>query len=182
MEKNLLTSKLLGGIGATLCVLSIIPHLGTIAGIAGIITVLISLNMFSKIFNDPQIFKNALISVIISIIAVVLIFFTIGLGFFSMIIKSGSYPYINYLNIGKKLLFFLILTYILFVISGYYIKNAFYLLAYYTKISLFKTAGLLYFISSFLLILVIGGVGIIIAWILIAVAFFTMPSEIKNSI
>ena len=82
MEKNLLTSKLLGGIGATLCVLSIIPHLGTIAGIAGIITVLISLNMFSKIFNDPQIFKNALISVIISIIAVVLIFFTIGLGFF----------------------------------------------------------------------------------------------------
>ena len=183
MEKNLLTSKLLGGIGATLCVLSIIPHLGTIAGIAGIITVLISLNMFSKIFNDPQIFKNALISVIISIIAAILIFFTIGLGFFSMIIKSGSYPYtINYLNIGKKLLFFLILTYILFVISGYYIKNAFYLLAYYTKISLFKTAGLLYFISSFLLILVIGGVGIIIAWILIAVAFFTMPSEIKNSI
>jgi len=98
-----------------------------------------------------------------------------------MIIKSESYPYINYLNIGKKLLFFLILTYILFVISGYYIKIAFYLLAYYTKISLFKTAGLLYFISSLLLILVIGGLGIIIAWILIAVAFFTMPSEIKNS-
>ena len=45
-------------------------------------------------------------------------------------------------------------------------------LAYYTKISLFKTAELLYFISSLLLILVIGRLGIIIAWILIAVAFY----------
>ena len=182
MEKNLLTPKLLGGIGAVLCVLSITPHLGAIAGIAGIITVLISLNMFSKIFNDSQIFRNALISIIISIIAVLLIFFTIGLGFFYMIIKSGSYPHtINSLNIGKEVLFSLILIYILFVISGYYIKKAFYLLAYYTKISLFKTAGLLYFISSILTILVIGAVGIIIAWILIAVAFFIMPSEIKSS-
>jgi len=82
MEKNLLTPKLLGGIGAILCVLSITPYLGTVAGIAGIITVLISLNMFSKIFNNPQIFRNALISIIISIIAGILIFFTIGLGFF----------------------------------------------------------------------------------------------------
>ena len=82
MEKNLLTPKLLGGIGAILCVLSITPYLGTVAGIAGIITVLISLNMFSKIFNDPQIFRNALISIIISIIAGILIFFIIGLDFF----------------------------------------------------------------------------------------------------
>ena len=149
---------------------------------AGIITVLISLNMFSKIFNDSQIFRNALISIIISFIAGLLIFFTVGIEFFSMIMKSGSYPHTgNSPNIGKGALFSILSVYILFAISGYYIKNAFYLLAYYTKISLFKTAGLLYFISSLLTILVIGGLGIIIAWILIAVAFFTIPSETKNS-
>ncbi|MDF2954132.1 MAG: putative membrane protein [Thermodesulfobacterium sp.] len=184
MNGNLSTPKLIGGIGAILLILTITPHFGAIAGLAGIVLILISFNMFSKIFNDPQIFKNALVSFILSIIGGFVIFLTVGITFFSILTTVGSEPHFHHAitNIGIGSIFALIIIYALLIVSAHYLKSAFYLLSSYTGVNLYKTGGLLYFIGTILMIIVIGVLVNLVAWVLIAVAFFTTPEEIKSEV
>ncbi len=77
MNESLSTPKLLGGIGAILLILNITPYLGNLPSLAGVVLMLISFNMFSKIFNEPQIFKNALISFILAVVGGLIAFFTV---------------------------------------------------------------------------------------------------------
>uniref|UniRef100_A0A7V6CEF7 DUF996 domain-containing protein n=1 Tax=Thermodesulfobacterium geofontis TaxID=1295609 RepID=A0A7V6CEF7_9BACT len=181
MNGNLSTPKLLGGIGSILLVLTVTPYLGAIAGLVGIIFILISLNMFSKIFNDSQIFRNALISFILTVIGVFIIMLTIGITFFSLFTMMGSYPSPIFSSIGIGTIFSFMITYLLLIISAYYLKSSFYLLSSYTGINLYKTGGFWYFIGTLLIIIVIGFLINLVAWVLIAVAFFTTPEEIKST-
>jgi uncharacterized membrane protein len=183
MNGNLSTAKLLGGIGAILLVLTITPYLGALAGLAGIVLMLISFNMFSKIYNDPQVFKNALISFILAVVGGFLAFFTVGatlFSMFSMMGTHGQYSHHVFSNIGLGTTFAFIILYILLIISAHYLKSAFYLLSSYTGINLFRTGGFWYFIGTILTIVIIGILINLVAWILIAVAFFTTPEEIKS--
>ena len=181
MNGGLSTPKLLGGIGSILLVLTVTPYLGSIVGLVGIILILISLNMFSKIFNDPQIFRNALISFILAIIGVFVIMLTIGITFFSFFTMMGSYHLHMFSSIGIGTIFSFIVTYLLLIISAHYLKSSFYLLSSYTGINLYKTGGFWYFIGTLLIIVVIGFLINLVAWVLIAVAFFTTPEEIKST-
>jgi Predicted membrane protein len=125
MNGGLSTPKLLGGIGSILLVLTVTPYLGSIAGLVGIILILISLNMFSKIFNDPQIFRNALISFILAIIGVFVIMLTIGITFFSFFTMMGSYHLHMFSSIGIGTIFSFIVTYLLLIISAHYLNLPF---------------------------------------------------------
>ncbi|MBO8144533.1 MAG: DUF996 domain-containing protein [Thermodesulfobacterium sp.] len=182
MNGNLSTPKLIGGIGAILLILTITPHFGAIAGLAGIVLMLISFNMFSKIFNNPQIFKNALISFILVIIGGFLAILTVGVTFFSLFTMIGSQPHSSHIfsNIGIGTTFVFVILYILLIVSAHYLKTSFYLLSSYTGVNLYKTGGLLYFIGTILMIIVISVLVNLVAWVLIAVAFFTTPEEIKS--
>ncbi|MCD6490322.1 MAG: DUF996 domain-containing protein [Thermodesulfobacterium sp.] len=182
MNGNVSTPKLIGGIGAILLILTITPHFGAIAGLAGIVLIFISLNMFSKIFNDPQIFKNALISFIITIIGGFLAIFTVGAIFFSLFTMVRSHPHSSHIfsHIGIGTALVLTVLYILLIVSAHYLKTSFYLLSSYTGVNLYKTGGLLYFIGTILMIVVLGVLVNLVAWVLIAVAFFTTPEEIKS--
>ncbi len=64
------TARILGGIGAILGILSI---LHSALGIVGIVLILIALKMISDEYGMPQIFKYALYSTIIIIIAIAII-------------------------------------------------------------------------------------------------------------
>lgn len=183
MNENLSTPKLLGGIGAILLVLTITPYLGAIAGMVGIILILISLNMFSKIYNHPQIFRNALISFVLAIIGGFVAMLTVGITFFSLFTMMGHHYYPSHIfsSIGIGTAFAFIIIYLLFIISAYYLKSSFTLLSSYTGVNLYKTGALWYFIGTILFIVAIGILINLVAWILIAVAFFTTPEEVKNS-
>jgi uncharacterized membrane protein len=181
MNGSLSAPKLLGGIGSILLVLTVTPYLGSITGLVGIILILISLNMFSKIFNDSQIFRNALISFILAIIGVFIVMLTIGITFFSFFTMMESYPFHMFSSLGIGTIFSFIITYLLLIISAHYLKSSFYLLSSYTGINLYKTGGFWYFIGTLLIIVVIGFLINLVAWVLIAVAFFTTPEEIKST-
>ncbi|QER42562.1 DUF996 domain-containing protein [Thermodesulfobacterium sp. TA1] len=176
------TPKLIGGIGSILLILTMTPYFGIAAGLVGIVLLLISFNMFSKIFNDPQIFKNALLSFIFTIIGGFFVIFTVGLTFFSLFTMMGSHFHSFHMfpHVGIGTIFVWIILYILLVISAYYLKTSLYLLSSYTGVNLYKTGGFLYFIGNILMIIVIGVLINLVAWILIAVAFFTTPEEIKS--
>jgi uncharacterized membrane protein len=84
-------------------------------------------------------------------------------------------------SIGIGTIFSFIITYLLLIISAHYLKSSFYLLSSYTGINLYKTGGFWYFIGTLLIIVVIGFLINLVAWVLIAVAFFTTPEEIKST-
>jgi len=187
MPQNLSTPKLLGGIGAILFILSpvfaVIPYLGFLAGLAGPILIFISLYMFSKIFNDSRIFKNALIAFILEIIKDFVIFLTVGATIFSLFSLIGSdgrsLPFM-FSNFGIKVIFVFIIIYAFYILSAYYFKSSFYLLSTYTGNKLFKAGGFCYFIGTILTIVMIGILINLVGWIIITVAFFTTPGEIKS--
>ena len=57
-----------------------------------------------------------------------------------------------------------------------YLRKSFDALANKTGNGMFKTAGLLLLIGAILTIVLIGLILIFVAWILLTVAFFSMPS------
>lgn len=64
--------KLLGGIGVLLAVLTVIPGLGIIAGIAGLVLVFLSISEMSKLTKNKNIYNNFLVSFILGIVGAVL--------------------------------------------------------------------------------------------------------------
>ncbi len=181
MQENFSTPKILGGIGSILCALAITPHLGPLTALIGFIFLLISLNMFSKIFKDERIFKQAFISIIFASVAIILIIFIFGLiGFFIIRLSYHSYYFHFFHHLGITSFLGFLVAYILLILNGYYLKSAFELLSFHTEITLYKAGGVSYFIGTILSIIFIGFLVIFAAWIILAVAFFITPDEKKE--
>lgn len=185
MEKKLSNAKIIGGIGSILLLLAVIPDI-EIIGLIGFVLLLIALNTMSTIFNDNRIFKNALISFILMVVGVgisLVITIVAGVSLFSIF---GSSPF-SLMDIGAvqgNIFLTAVLAilgfYIPLIFSAHYLKKTMYLLFDHTEIKLFKIGGLLYFIGTILLILVVGVLINVVAWVLIAVGFFTMPDDVAQ--
>ena len=176
------SEKTLGGIGSIFAALEVIPVLPFI----GYILVFIALNKMSKIFNDGKIFSKAIIGVALIFIAGLISLFTTGLSLISLIFSlfSGSGTGAG-LSIGNIFLFSII-TYIMYVIGYYLFKQSLDLVSTHTNIDLFRTAGTFLFIGSLLFIipligLIIFSIFALVAWIILAIAFFSIPDEYKTT-
>src|SRR5216684_7103021 len=93
---SLSQAKTLGGVGSILALLGIVPSVGPVLSIAGLIMTLVAVKYISDILGDKRIFNNMIISVILSI-AVVAVFavFVVGaiarfIGFASLFGASQS--------------------------------------------------------------------------------------------
>ena len=71
---NLKSSKTLGGIGAILIVIGVLPYISQLAiiGLIGAILVLVALHGFASVYKERGIFDNALYGIIAGIVGVVL--------------------------------------------------------------------------------------------------------------
>lgn len=69
----------------------------------------------------------------------------------------------------------LIVVWAALTFGAYYLKKAYDQIAAYTGVDMFKTAGLLYLIGAATTIVIIGLLILLVANILQAVAFFTLP-------
>lgn len=168
VDKEFERAKLLGGIGAILTLLGFVPKVGFALSIIGLILILISLKMFSDYYRNEDIFRYALIGVILGIISgVVLVVGALALG-----IRLALFKLVTFKHIALSLVALIIIFWILLVISTYFFKRSFDLLGEHTGEKLFKTAALLMFIGAILLIIVVGAFISLVAEILLAVAFF----------
>jgi hypothetical protein len=83
--------------------------------------------------------------------------------------------------IGSLLLIglFLVVAFIFYLLAAMYFKRAFSSLAQKSGEHMFETAGLLLWIGAILTIIFVGLFLILVAWILLAIAFFSMkaPSQ-----
>jgi uncharacterized membrane protein len=75
----------------------------------------------------------------------------------------------------------LIVAWVFLILGTLYLRKSYNSIAEHTKVDLFKTTGLVYFIGAITLIVIIGIFILIIAKILEIVAFFTLPENLPGA-
>ena len=176
---SLESSKTLSGVGAILIAIGSFTSLSGFMGILsliGIILVLIGMKGLADFYGEKGIFDNALYGFIFGIIGVVVaiaLFVTAllsGIGWsMDMMSEMGK----NRATIGGLLLGWI--TFVVFVIvEAIFYRKAFSLLSEKSGEKMFDTAGLILLIGAVLTIILIGAILTLIAWILAAVAFFSI--------
>jgi len=169
---SLESNKTLSGIGAILVALgSFVPFLGLV----GIILVLVGMKGLADYYNEPGIFQNALYGFIFGIIGiisagVVLVSMFFGGLFGRAMMGSGGILGFSLVS----LILALVVLFIFFLLEAIFYKKSFNMIAEKSGEKMFDTAGILLLIGAVLTIVIIGLILILIAWILAAVAFFSI--------
>ncbi len=170
--------KSLASIGALLLVIgTFVPFLG----IVGLILMMIGLKSLADYYKERGIFDNALYGIIFGIIgaaaaAFLIIAVVFGGSFLGFAFGPGGDITGNLVAFFGGILIALIVAFIFYVLMAVYLRKAFDALSDKTGNGMFKTAGLLLLIGAILTIVLIGLILIFVAWILLTVAFFSMPS------
>lgn len=174
--------KIFGGLGSAFIILSFLPYIGWILGIAGIVLLFIAFHKFSEIFRDKNIFNKFLTGFLVSI-AGIIVFLIFGLFSFIPAMMSakhgaGEHMGFDFGMLGIGIIFAMIIFYIINIFAANYYRQCFNLMAEYTNINLFRLAGTFVFWGAVGLIAFgLGAIAIIVGWILLTIAFFSLPQS-----
>ena len=186
---NLGSAKIMGGIGAILMLVGGFVPTGFLS-IVGFILVVVAVKYISDEVRDKSIFNNFLLFVILNIVAVVaifaLVFYAIGGWSYFAVFTSGEFTitdYNSFINFLEDILIICILGFVIYwilsIVAALFLKKSFDSITKFTRVDLFKTTGLVYLIGAFLLIIGIGAFIILIADILMIIAFFSLPDTLQ---
>jgi uncharacterized membrane protein len=193
------SSKYLSAVGALLMVIGffggMVPYAG-ILSLLGIILLLIGIKGLANFYNEQGIFNNALYSIIIAIVGVVVSVGAMAISAVSALADLGIdlAALEDWANLGPDLgavftdisdfgaiitlisavIVGVIILFIVLIISMYFSRKSMNQLSEKSGIGLFGTAGLLMLIGGVLSIVIVGFIIIWIGLILATVAFFQM--------
>jgi uncharacterized membrane protein len=189
---SLTQAKNLGGVGAILTLLAIVPYAGTVLVIVGWILVLVAVKNISDAVQDKSIFNNALIAVVLAIVGAVVGGIVIGVNIFRYLGAAGTHmpTTINSTTVSSASFTGLItgviaglsVIWILGIIASYFLWRSFGTVSTKVNVGMFRTGGLLYFIGSILTIILVGFVLTFIAQILFIIAFFSLPETVPATV
>ena len=193
------TSKNIGGIGAILMFIGVLP-LFTYSGILsliGLILVLVAAKGFADHYRESGIFNNALWAILIAIVggittvAVAIIalanfFGELGLNFTNAQDWSALSA-IDWESMGLDLIMsflgsiiiVLVLVWVFAILAAFFVRRSLGLLSARTGVSLFGTAGILILVGA-----VIPVLGLLLIWVallLLAIAFFSVRTTPTQS-
>ena len=181
---SLESSKTLGGIGAILIAIGSLGAFSGVVGILsliGIILVLIAMKGLSEVYGERGIFDNALYGFVFGIIGIIVllamaVMMFLGMGWVSMEMGEGMPAFTNIWGFIGAFIVIWIVFVVFIIIEAIFYKKSFNLLAQKSGEKMFDTAGLLLLIGAILTIIFIGAILMLIAWILAAVAFFSIKT------
>lgn len=185
-------AKTLGGIGAILGLLILVPYAGAVLAIVGLVLTLIAVKYISDVVGDKSIFSNMIISVILNIIGVVVaivvvigVFFSfMGMGYlgsgFTGTFSPSAIPSGNLMSLVGTVLLGLVVVWVFYLVSAVFLKRSYDSVAKKLGVNMFHTAALLYLIGAALAIILVGFVLIFVALILEVVAFFSIPDQLPQ--
>ena len=185
-------AKIIGGIGAILTLLLIIPSIGWIIGIIGFILALIAVKYISDETKDKSIFDNFLYFFIVAIIAIVVsgVIFVITFleaGGISYIMELQNLAYTDPLAVWNAIqplligaLVALAILWSLILISAIFLRKSYDIIGELTKVKWFNTAALLFLIGAATLIIGIGFLLVLVGIILEIIAFFSLPDKLPT--
>lgn len=183
---TLSSAKALGGIGAILVLLTFVPSVGAIFGIAGFIMILIAVKYISDVLEDRSVFNNMMTSVILSILGVVVASIIVMATFYSAYVNgyftstfapSPGITAAQWTAFGLTIGLGLLAAWIFFVFAAIYLRRSYNSISYGLEVHMFQTAGLMFLIGAVTAIIGIGFLLILVAQILAAVAFFSIPEK-----
>jgi uncharacterized membrane protein len=200
------TNKALGGVGAILMFIGIIPVISyyAIIELIGLILVMVALYNLASYYTERGIFNNALYGLIAGIVGVVIaavvVFVSVITSLTDFLYQifptwngdwtalSGLTPDVSNLNPTDILPFVggilgaLAILWIFTIIAAFFVRRSVVSLSEKSGVGLFSTAGLLMLIGSVLIIAF--GLGLILIWIsalLLAIAFFQIKPQQPTS-
>jgi uncharacterized membrane protein len=195
-------SKILGGVGALLMFIGIIPYINYfgVIELVGLILVMVALYNLARHYREGGIFNNALYGLIIGIvggvISIAAVIITVLTSLTDLLYTlfpdwngdwtalSGLTPNPSNLSLGDIVPFLVgifavfIILWISAITTAFFIRRSLGTLSAKSGVGLFSTAGLLLLIGAVLIILF--GIGLILIWIsalLLAIAFFQMEPQ-----
>jgi uncharacterized membrane protein len=199
------SSKTIGGIGAILMLIGVLPYINyfSIVELIGGILILVALHGFANFYKDRGIFNNALYGIISGIVGVVLAV-VIGIAVVLPNIKdfllkvfpswngnwttlsslSGMTPNTSNISFGDIIPFItaailvIAILWIFGIIATFFVRRSLVQLSARTNVGLFSTAGLMMLIGAVLVIFF--GVGLFLTWIgvlILAFAFFRIRPQ-----
>jgi len=175
MASNLESNRTLGGVGAILLTIgSIFPPLALV----GIILLLVALKGLSEYYNEKDIFRDNLYGVIFGTvgiaIAIVLFVSFFFRAYMNRVISPLVLPNIQPFRMFFGFILILGAIFVFFLLESIFLRKSFDHLAAKTGEKMFGTAGLLLLIGAVLTVVLVGFIILCAAWIVAAVAFFSM--------
>jgi uncharacterized membrane protein len=177
MGTNFQYSKTLAVEGSILTILGLVPYVGWVLGIIGIILLLRGMKEFANFYQDNEIYQNALTGVKYYIVALIALAVA-GAGFVVGFVIN-NFPTTLTFGIGNAIgiavgVAFLIVAFVFYVLAATHLRKTFNTLAQKTGEHSFETAGTLLWVGAILTIIGVGVLLIFIAWIFAIIGFFTM--------
>jgi uncharacterized membrane protein len=196
------TSKILGGVGALLMFIGILPYVNYfgVIELIGLILVMVALYNLGSHYKEGGIFNNALYGLIlgivggvVSIAAVIITVLTSLTDFLYTLFPdwngdwtalSGLTPDPSNISLESLVPFLaglfavLIILWVFSIIAAFFVRRSLGTLSAKSGVGLFSTAGLLLLIGAVLIVLF--GIGLILIWIsalLLAIAFFQIKPQ-----
>ena len=183
MNVNFEYAKTLAGEGAILLLLSLIPYIGWVLGIVGIVLLIKGMKELSYYYQDEKIYQNSLTGVKYYIVALVaaavaVVAMVIGVASATGFTFAGNFVFTTGFAVGLISLFAgLVVAFVFYVLAATHLKRTFNTLAEKSGEQSFATAGTLLWVGSILTIIGVGLILIFIAWIYTTIGFFSMKSR-----
>lgn len=181
MGTNFQYSKTLAMEGSILLILSLVPYVGWVLGIIGIILLLRGLKEFANYYQDNEIYQNSLTGIkyyIIALIAaaIAITSIVVGVGSATGFTFNANFAFTAGFAAGLIAFFAgLVIAFVFFVLASTHLRKTFNTLAEKSGEHSFATAGTLLWWGSILTIFFgIGLILIFISWILAVVGFFAI--------
>ena len=176
-------SKTLCGEGSILLLLGLVPYVGWVLGIIGVILLLRGLKELANYYQDNEIYQNSLTGVkyyIIALVAAAVAITAILIGVGTATGFKFSSHFTPTVGFGIGLVVFLgglVIAFIFYVLAALHLRKTFNTLAQKSGEHSFATTATLLWWGSILTIVLVGLVLIFIAWIFAVIGFFSMKSQ-----
>jgi uncharacterized membrane protein len=167
-------AKVLGGVGAILTILGLAPFIGTALVVVGWVLVLAAIGLISVAAGNNSILYNGIVGASLQIAGAIGLYF-VGLSIFGYFSGSGSSNPLGFFGTAFGWLAFL---WVLAIVSSIFLYMSLKTIATKLNVGLFATAAIIYVVGEGTTIILIGFVIALIAQILFAAAFFSMPEKL----
>ncbi len=182
MNVNFEYAKTLCGEGSVLLLLSLVPYVGWVLGIVGVVLLLRGMRELSSYYQDDTIYRDTWTGVkylIIAIVAAAVASAAAIIGVWSATgFITGQFVPTATFAVGVVItLAGLVAAFVFYILAASHLRRMFNSLARKTRESSFYTSGTLLWVGAILTIVVVGLVLIFVSWIFSTIGFFAMKSK-----
>jgi uncharacterized membrane protein len=180
MNVNYEYSRTLAAEGAILILLGMIPYVGWILGIIGVVLFLKGMKELSNYYQDESLYRNSWTGVkfyIVALLAAGVAIAAMVIGVWTATGFTFAADFVPTVGFGVGLIAFLagiVIAFVFYVLATSHLRRVFSTLAEKTGESSFTTAGILLWWGAILTIIVVGLLLILIGWIFATIGLFSM--------